>query len=412
MGPEDLSPRRNDLDAYRSCTDDDLETLVGQLLALLMAVFTTLLEVLSVLREREPWRRDDLDSGADWLAARFGLKRRTAWDYLRMAKALRSLPAIREAAALGRLSTDQLRPITRFATPEEDARLAADAPALSPGQLDHIARRRRRISAAASEAEREKRSLRLRWDDERRWLHLWGHLPAEDGHLVEATLEPFARDQPPDPATGSLLPRHQQLADGLVDMAAAALTAPDRARAPTPAVTVHVDAEVMTGGEGRATLQAGGPVPAETARRLGCDARMRLVAERDGAPVGIGRASRSVPPFLAEVVWDAWGCCGWPGCTRAFLCDLHHVRPRAEGGPTDVDNLVPVCRPHHRALHEGGFRLARTPQGGLVAVHPNGTVLGTGPPRLRPELERWLGRMLPRGSSGADPPEPGPIDTS
>jgi hypothetical protein len=33
----------------------------------------------------------------------------------------------------------------------------------------------------------------------------------------------------------------------------------------------------------------------------------------------------------------------------------HHVLPRAQGGPTVIDNLVLLCLPHHHAVHDGGW---------------------------------------------------------
>jgi hypothetical protein len=37
------------------------------------------------------------------------------------------------------------------------------------------------------------------------------------------------------------------------------------------------------------------------------------------------------------------------------LCDAHHVEHWADGGATKLDNLVQLCRRHHRAVHEEGF---------------------------------------------------------
>ncbi|HEX2374877.1 MAG TPA: HNH endonuclease signature motif containing protein [Actinomycetota bacterium] len=52
-------------------------------------------------------------------------------------------------------------------------------------------------------------------------------------------------------------------------------------------------------------------------------------------------------------------------------CEAHHVRHWLHGGPTDLANLVLLCRAHHRAVHEGGWRLARGPDGRLTATPPH-----------------------------------------
>ncbi|HKX76094.1 MAG TPA: HNH endonuclease signature motif containing protein [Acidimicrobiia bacterium] len=44
--------------------------------------------------------------------------------------------------------------------------------------------------------------------------------------------------------------------------------------------------------------------------------------------------------------------CQHPGCDRpARWCDIHHIIPWAEGGPTALWNLTLLCRYHHRRVH-------------------------------------------------------------
>jgi len=41
-----------------------------------------------------------------------------------------------------------------------------------------------------------------------------------------------------------------------------------------------------------------------------------------------------------------------------------------EGGETDLDNLVLLCRRHHRMVHEGGWQLAKTADLQIVTIAP------------------------------------------
>jgi hypothetical protein len=41
------------------------------------------------------------------------------------------------------------------------------------------------------------------------------------------------------------------------------------------------------------------------------------------------------------------------------------------GGPTDLANLVLLCRAHHRAVHDGGWQLTRAPDGRAAATPPH-----------------------------------------
>jgi len=46
------------------------------------------------------------------------------------------------------------------------------------------------------------------------------------------------------------------------------------------------------------------------------------------------------------------GKCGHPGCTQTRWLDIHHIKPRSEGGQDTIDNLITLCSGHHRFLHE------------------------------------------------------------
>src|SRR5437588_490766 len=70
--------------------------------------------------ESREWVADGATSMSAWLAGRFGMARGTAREWVRVAHAVRDLPAIRAAHACGELDFDQLKPLTRFVPPQED----------------------------------------------------------------------------------------------------------------------------------------------------------------------------------------------------------------------------------------------------------------------------------------------------
>ena len=61
------------------------------------------------------------------------------------------------------------------------------------------------------------------------------------------------------------------------------------------------------------------------------------------------------------------GGCRFPGCTSHKFCDGHHIAHWQNGGETSLDNLVLLCRHHHRLVHEGGFN-CRKSNGEVVFV--------------------------------------------
>jgi hypothetical protein len=89
-------------------------------------------------------------------------------------------------------------------------------------------------------------------------------------------------------------------------------------------------------------------------------------------PLDLGRATRVVSPAQRQALAVRDGGCVFPGCSRPLAwCEAHHVRHWLDGGPTDLDNLALLCRAHHRAVHEGGWRLIRGPDGQFSATPPH-----------------------------------------
>ena len=64
----------------------------------------------------------------------------------------------------------------------------------------------------------------------------------------------------------------------------------------------------------------------------------------------------------------------FPGCHGRF-CQAHHIRHWAHGGPTTLSNLMLLCRRHHRAVHEEGYRVERMSDGEPEFHGPHGRVV-------------------------------------
>jgi HNH endonuclease len=92
-------------------------------------------------------------------------------------------------------------------------------------------------------------------------------------------------------------------------------------------------------------------------------------------PVSAGRRSRTIPGALRRALRARDGGCRFPGCTHERFVDAHHIEHWADGGETAVDNLVQLCRRHHRLIHEGRFRVARRSDGEVEFRDRSGAVL-------------------------------------
>jgi len=58
---------------------------------------------------------------------------------------------------------------------------------------------------------------------------------------------------------------------------------------------------------------------------------------------------------------------------------VHHVEHWVHGGETRLPNLIRVCRAHHWALHEGGFRVDGRAPAALRFRAPGGDLLPASP---------------------------------
>ncbi|MCY4658379.1 MAG: HNH endonuclease signature motif containing protein, partial [Acidobacteria bacterium] len=158
-----------------------------------------------------------------------------------------------------------------------------------------------------------------------------------------------------------------------------------------PAAGDAGDVPAATRSPGHAALEDadGLRVSAETSRRIACEASavvMRHAA--DGAILDVGRKTRTIPPALGRALRARDRGCRFPGCT-ARRCDAHHVRHWADGGATRLDNLVLLCRRHHRAVHEEGFRVEVDSRGEVAFRWPDGR-----PFPAAPATPRWTGPAL------------------
>ena len=136
--------------------------------------------------------------------------------------------------------------------------------------------------------------------------------------------------------------------------------------------------------------EAGGiHVSAETARRLACDAATVTMRHGPGGEIlDVGRRTRTISPALRRALAARDRRCRFPGCDNRRV-DAHHLRHWADGGRTALDNLVLLCRRHHRAVHEEGFRVAMDAAGHVRFAHPDGRPLVEAPP-----APAWAGPAL------------------
>ncbi len=130
-------------------------------------------------------------------------------------------------------------------------------------------------------------------------------------------------------------------------------------------------------------------------------------------PLDVGTATETIPAHLRRVVTTRHPHCAFPGCDQpASVCDIHHLRPRARGGPTSLPNLVPLCAFHHlTVIHRWGWALTLHSDGTTTATSPDGKRIlhSHGPPGHGPPGHGPPSHGPPsHGPPGHGPPGHGP----
>jgi hypothetical protein len=167
-----------------------------------------------------------------------------------------------------------------------------------------------------------------------------------------------------------------------------------------------VDAEALRldADDGQSVLAGGVRVSAETSRRLACDAsRVVMTHDRDGNLLDVGRRTRTISPALRRALEHRDRGCRFPGCSNGFA-DAHHLEHWADGGATRLDNLVLLCRRHHRLVHEHRWRAITSGSGELVFSRPDGRVLEVAPPMPACSCQCATATGATARSAAASPP--------
>jgi len=372
---------------------DQLGDQIAELSAHLEAATARLLELIREFDARGGWC-NGFRSCAHWLCWRIGLDLGTAREKVRVARALATLPLLAQSLARGELSYAKVRALTRVATPETEGRLLGVGRGGTAAHVERIVRGWRCIDrkAEARETKRQHASRALHvHQDEDGTVVLRGRLEPEVGALfmkalaaARETLYQRARvaarfnDPAADPSAERPTMAQQQ-ADALALLAEAALAQGLDPGAPGERyqVVVHVDAAALADAEqpGQSVLEDGARVPAETSQRLACDAsRVVMRHDEDGRTMEVGARTRTIPPALRRALHHRDQGCRFPGCRLPFG-QGHHLHHWAQGGPTTLSNLALLCRRHHRAVHEEGYRVDRQPDGALQFRRPDGKLL-------------------------------------
>ena len=293
-----------------------------------------------------------------------------------------------QAFADGRISPDELRILCRYATPENEADLLAVAAETGVSDLARAIRDHLDEPQPVRTNNRDGGWLRTQWSEDESVLAVRGEIPGVDGLLVETALMRLAAQVPVDAHTG--LYRHHDVrqAEALVQLASHATAADadhDRATLVVHFAAADVAAGLTSGHIGERIIGR------EELLRIACDSRLQpAIDDPDGVTVGVGRTTRKIPAWLRRLVDGRDGGCRFPSCGRTRWTHAHHLVHWANGGPTNLDNLLTLCGFHHRLIHRKKWRIDGHPAGRLTFIDQWGTVYQPARKRFPPSHTQTL----------------------
>lgn len=123
-------------------------------------------------------------------------------------------------------------------------------------------------------------------------------------------------------------------------------------------------------------------MPADTLRRMACDIGLiPITLTGDSQVLDVGTEAREFDRYQRAAIVARDGGCTAPGCYwYAAWCELHHVVPWSQRGPTSVHQGALLCPHHHAAVHAGQLSISESDDG---FVFTQVTATGTDPPPAR-----------------------------
>jgi hypothetical protein len=295
-------------------SDDELDSQTQALWAHVHVAMGRAVALQAEINRRGLWGTWGARSPGQWLSWRAGLSGTEANRLCAVADRIDDCPGTKKALTAGELSLAKAAAITRVATDATEDTLLHYARHAPTPELEAIARAYRKVTGSGDDTDRHRRRYLTTFFDEHSDYIIKGRLTPDAGAVVEKALG-VAHDRIPwDPEADVLKP-------------------------------------------GLCEVEPGAEIAPETARRIACDAALVEMIERDGMPPVPGRKSRIVPTRLRRALTARDRSCRFPGCTARGHYDAHHIVFWGDGGPTVLDNLVLLCRFHHRVVHEDGFSI-------------------------------------------------------
>lgn len=315
------------------------------------------------------WDFEGFNTAADWIRFNCHMNSHGVVSAFAVAASEAEMPATMQAMTSGDIGFAHVATMARTAIDVggafDETKLLPTAKEHSPGKFFHKCLHYRHSVDAEGynrdqEQLHEQRGLRLNTAQDG-CLIINGLLDPVGGAVVRAALEPLARPG----GEHDHRSREQRYSDALVDLA-------EGGKPATVQVTATLETLKGTEGAPAGEMEFSPPLSSATVQRLACDGNLkRVLLDSKSEVIDVGRTKRLVDGALRRALSLRDKHCQWPGCERpASWCDGHHLVHWIDGGETNLQNCVLLCKRHHRMVHEGGWQLIKTEDQQIVTIAP------------------------------------------
>ena len=123
---------------------------------------------------------------------------------------------------------------------------------------------------------------------------------------------------------------------------------------------------------GVAEIVGGEALPQTVLERLMCTAAVTgVVFDGEGQPIWVGRTHRHATEAQIKAIIARDRHCRGSGCAAGpERCEIHHIVPWEQGGPTDIDSMCLACPHCHHNIHDRGYIVVKTNTGYKI-INPN-----------------------------------------
>lgn len=306
---------------------------------------------------------------SSWLIREFGIAASTSYEWLRHARQAVPFTFLMDAFRAAEIDYSTVRLLLKYLTPDNEVELVEAARELGHEQMKKYLAGK---ETAGPETEKPDHYLRVK-DLPSGDVAVELVMSGTDGALFKAALkigetayyeqehvEQQSNAEETRPArqtvSGYGMPIGRSMLQSFMGMVHIVRTkAANALRTPGAHVNIVLNAD------GHAYMPTAPKVPSAALTNLVANGLTRLnVTDSAGLILNAGRAQRLATDAQVNALMTMWGHqCAMPGCTHTRFMEIHHMKEWADGGETNLDNLIPLCSACHSLVTDGWAHIER-----------------------------------------------------